>query len=145
MEIILIFLIILSGLLGGYTMNFQKTTLLVGKKLAPDNEFLPRGMQDAITPESQNIRNILFPISILAVLIIGFFITKWYFAILITLGTSIVVTPICQQFMPKPESKHYLDAIKKGLTKKLELYKRKNDTERIYAATSVLEDLNKLK
>jgi CTP:phosphocholine cytidylyltransferase-like protein len=47
--------------------------------------------------------------------------------------------------MPKPESKHYLDAIKKGLTKKLELYKRKNDTERIYAATSVLEDLNKLK
>lgn len=145
MLIILLFLILITGFMGAYTVNFQKATLSIGKKLAPENEFLPRGMQDAITPESQNIRNVLFPILVSAIFIVALFVTKWYLALLIVTGTFFVVTPIFQQFMPKPESEYFLKIIEKELIKKLELYKAKNDQNRLEAANFVIEKINKLK
>jgi hypothetical protein len=60
------------------------------------NPFLPNGMQDAITSRSQNTRNILFAMLIFTVLVVGFFIIKWYMAILIAAGTVFIITPILQ-------------------------------------------------
>ena len=45
-----------SALLTAFTTAYQSATLYWGKRLAPDNEALPRGMQDAITPRAQAIR-----------------------------------------------------------------------------------------
>ena len=141
---LLFLLVIATGLLGAYTMNFQKTTLSLGKMLAPDNEFLPNGLQDAITPRCQTIRNLLFPVLLLAIVPVGLFVMQWYYAILIALLAFGVVTPLCQQVVPRPESQHYLNSIKKALAKRVEVYKKANDATRGFAATSVLRDLEKI-
>ncbi len=60
----------------GYTMAFQQATLFWGKSLAPSDELLPTGMQNAITPKIQTIRNFLTPVFLLAALVGGIIFVK---------------------------------------------------------------------
>lgn len=141
---ILIFLIITTSILAAYALNFQDTTLSIGKKLAPNNEYLPRGFQDAITPEMQNFRNITWHLGIFFVFILSFFVTEWYLAVLIGLGTFFILVPLLIRFMPKPESKHYLQIIDSNLQKKLKFYQSKGDKERMEAMKMIIQRFKKI-
>ena len=67
--------------LAAYTFAFQGATLHWGKRLAPDNEALPTGLQDAITPPGQTQRNILSMLLLTTTFAFGFFVFPWYGAI----------------------------------------------------------------
>lgn len=134
---ILILLIILTGILGAYTQNFQKTTLALGKKLAPDNPSLPTGFQDAITPKAQTLRNIVFFILILGILVYGLVFYKWYLAIAFTIS-AFLLTVILMIVLPRPESDFYIRKIKQDLLKRKSQYKKTGDADREIAIDEVL-------
>ena len=91
---ILVILILVAGILGAYTMKFQQATLNLGKELAPGNPSLTTGFQDAITPKIQSLRQIIWPILILAIFIYGTIFYKWYWGLGFAASTFLIVIPI---------------------------------------------------
>lgn len=140
---IFLLLSIFTSILGAYTMRFQEATLLIGKKLSDDNLMLLTGLQDAITPRLQTIRNILFPILIIIIFVISLTITKWYFAVSIIILIFIILVFI-KLAMPKPDSLYFVKIVKNNLAKRLQNYKAKNNLSKIEAIGFIFEKLNKL-
>jgi hypothetical protein len=141
---ILIVLILASGLLGAYTMNFQQTTLTLGKRLLSDNPFLPTGFQDSITPKVQTARNIIWPILIGVVFVYGLIFYKWYWGIGFAVLTFIIVIPILKLILPRSGSDFYKERIKRDLLKRLAQYKKAGDDDREEAMTEILTRFDKL-
>ncbi len=142
--IILVSLILVTGLLGAYTMNFQKTTLILGKKLAPDNPLLPAGFQDALTPKLQTVRNVTYFMLVLVVLIYSLIYYKWYYAAGFAGLTFFVMTPILKIALPKPGSDFYEQMIKKDLLKRQAQYSEAGNIEKESAITEILGRWNEL-
>jgi membrane protein insertase Oxa1/YidC/SpoIIIJ len=140
----LIALIILTGILGAYAMNFQKTTLILGKRLAPDNPLLRTGFQDAITPKIQTARNIIWPILDIVIFVYGLVFYKWYWGIGFAALTFIIVIPIFRIILPKAGSNIYKNKIEKELTKRLAQYKKCGDEQRETAMSEVINRFNNL-
>lgn len=135
--LILILLITVTGFLGAYTINFQETTLALGKKLVPEN-LTVTGIQDAITPKSQTVRNILHLVLLLSIFIYGLFFYKWYVAITFVIVTFFLIIPILKKILPKPSSDFYERQIKKDLLKRQAKYKEINDISRELAIAAIL-------
>jgi len=142
--LILALLILVVGLLGAYTMNFQKTTLALGKKLASDNPLLPTGFQDAITPKMQTARNIIYPILILAVFVYGIIFFKWYWGIGFAVLTFFIVIPILKLILPRAGSDFYKEKIKKALLKRQAQYRKAGDIDKETAVNEILSRFDKL-
>ena len=140
----LIVLICITALFGAYTINFQRTTLSVGKKLTPDNVLLPTGMQDAITPSGQTTRNLVLPLLILVIFIYSLIFFRWYLAFVFAILTFFVITPIFKAFMPKPESNFYLRKIRRNLGRRQETYKTNNDVLRAAMITGIITKCDSL-
>ena len=137
----LFLLVLLTTALGAYTLLFQEATFNIGRRLSPLKDL---SLQDAITPKSQTIRNLLFP----AMLISLFCLTAAIYGWLVAIGTVafcfLGLIPATKLFLPKPTDIHYVTTIITDLEKRLNEFQRKGDTERQVAANSVLEMLRSM-
>ena len=123
------------GILGAYTSAYQDTALSLGKQLVKEDPLLPTGLQDAITPASQNLRNVAFIISLMALLIYGLIVYKWYIAILLPISTLMVIMPFLKViFIPRPNTTFYKNRIKFDLEKRMKRYEYKGDKRRARTA-----------
>lgn len=131
--------ILCSAIFAAYTMAYQKATLFWGKKIAADNELLPAGLQDAITPKWQTIRNLVLFILFLVSSVAGIIIIRWYMglvgpAVLLLLGGF-----ISGAMRLKPDSRFFKDRITKDLNRRLMTYRRRSDEQRIVATEEVIK------
>lgn len=130
-----------TAFLIAYTMKWQGATLYWGKALAPNNELLPRGMQDAITPPAQTSRNILTVIMPLVLFMVGFVFFRWHVPVL-TLLCTFLGSGIVGVALPKSESLYFCDRIRAQLVKRLHRYRQAGDLERFDAMQEVLNDFD---
>jgi len=135
--------VILAALVIGYTMAFQRATLLWGKLLAPCNLLLPRGMQDAITPQIQTLRNILMPVLLLVALVTGVILLPWYIGVLGMLATF-VLGGISRNFFPEPDSKFFHSRFLRSLEHRKHQFQLRGDSARLEAIGSLIERLKTL-
>jgi hypothetical protein len=142
---ILIVLVLGTGLLIAYTMKFQRAKLAYGKKIAPKDPLLQTGLQDAITPKVQTIRNILSGVLLLIILIYGVIFYVWYLGVVFALATFFIVSPILGQFLPKDDSDFYKQRIRKDLVKRQAKYRQAGDTIRETAIANIVRSLDKEK
>lgn len=90
--IIVVFAVIISGFTG-YTMVIQGTTLAIGRLLVSKSGSIPgTGVQDAITPNRQSIRNIAVMILFLLLFILSTYAYAWYHALWIIVVTFFAST-----------------------------------------------------
>lgn len=153
MLIIFTALIIITCLHGAYTMSFQDTSLLISKRLSPfmENSFLgspiARNIQNAITPKRQNINNQIFFFLFSISIALTAFIFEWYFCFFTIIGILSVVTPLKGLF-PRLRAKHFIAIIKKDMLKRLEVYRKSSDSEKIELMTFLLgkfdEEIDKM-
>lgn len=134
-------LIFLISVFNAFSMRFQEATLYWGKKLVPNSELLPHGMQNSITPSFQNFRNIFLTISIIGIMVLGFIFLEWYIA-LISGPITFILGGFLSKLLPKPESKYYHSKIHKVLNKKKNNFIKKNDSMKLYAVENVIKMFN---
>jgi magnesium-transporting ATPase (P-type) len=129
--------------IGPYRSKMQVTTLLAGKRIAPEgmDADAPRGLQDAITPKLQDTFNIILPISYVIILILGS-IRIWYLGIVL-LVAAFAFEAIIQRFYPQ-DLNTYLRAIIGAMINKMADYKKTGDEMRADAAAEILEELDNL-
>ena len=137
----MVLLIIFTSLLGAYTLNFQKATLAWGREISKSG-LLPSGLQDAITPKSQTLRNIILFLLIAAVIVCGFVLYPWYFAILCIVSTFIL-TGILMAVLPKANSDYFYRKIRQDLLKRQFKFEKIGDFERESAICDILSKLEK--
>ena len=90
--IIVIFAIILSALTG-YTMVIQGTFLALGRLLVYKSTLIKgTGVQDAITPKMQNVRNIMAMILFVPLFILTTYTYAWYHALWVIIATFLAST-----------------------------------------------------
>ena len=136
-------LVLSSGILWAYTSNFQRTTLYLGKKLAQDNPHLPTGMQDAITPEAQNWRNIISFLLLAGIFVYGIVFYRWYWSFGFILLIP-AVSGITKMLIPKAGSDYYKQKIKQDLLKRRAKYANTGDAERKEAIGHILKQFDGL-
>ena len=132
------------ALFGSYTMMLQRATLYWGRKLVSENGEPSTGLQNALTPNSQNYRNILAPILLISTAIIGIIIFDLITGILGMIAT-IILSAFCGRLFPKKESEYYYNKMLKILDKKKELAKKHDEDYKVLAAEEVLTLLNSIK
>lgn len=119
-------------------MAFQKSTLFWGKKIAPDNEYLPTGLQDAITPRWQTLRNLLMPILILGSSVAGIFLIKWYMGVIGPIVLFIIAN-FLSVTLPKCDSRFFKDRIIRDLNRRLIFYRSRSNEPRIFPIEEVIQ------
>lgn len=134
----------LTAVLGSYAMQFYAATLYWGKRLEPDNPFLPRGMQNAITPPSQTNRLIIVFSLFIVTAILGYVHSGWLTLFMSVFGCFFSMSMIGTLFMPKADSVYFRDRIRKDLERRLHEFRRTGDHTRATAMSEVIEDWNDL-
>ena len=128
----------------GYTMRFQGATLYWGKALAPDNPLLPRGMQDAITPRSQTVRNIILMPSGIVLAVAGFFWFQWYI-VLGAIFVALIGSGFVSVLLPRPESGHFWNVLLGNLHTRRLRFEGSRDFERFEAINDLAAKLEALR
>lgn len=142
---------IASGVVMGSNQAMQRVTLLLGKYLVRDNELAPeRGLQDAITPRSQNWSNNILMASF-ALFFAGFFLFAWYLPLVALLG-MFVAAAVYGAITAEGKKKFllpYVGVIIGDLARRSADYSKAGDNERSQAAkdvaamvTDAIEELN---
>ena len=131
-----------STVLFAYTMKFQQATLYWGKRIAPYNELLPAGLQDAITPKSQTNRNIISVFLLIIAAVAGFFIFRWYVGIIGPVIVLFLGAFILGAMRLKPSSSFFKNRILNDLTRRLNEAKTIGDAERTIALEEVIRRMN---
>lgn len=136
-------LVVTTGILASYTARFQATTLWAGKKLAGKqlSEQMPRGFQDAITPKSQDKRNMITPVSYVVIIVLGC-IQAWYVGIVAIIG-ALFVGAIADRFIPD-KLEYYLLRVAWALDNREADYRKKNDMMRADAAHHMADSVKGL-
>lgn len=143
---ILIVLILCTGILGAYTLNFQRAIIALAKKLASKDPEQPKGVQDAIEaihPKIQTICITIFIILFVAALVICFVFYQWYlnilFAGLTLVWAAILVTVLpLIRVLPRPESEFYKQKIKQDLLRRQSRYKKAGKVDKELAVEELL-------
>ena len=90
--VIVAYAVLLSALTG-YTMVIQGTALALGRLLVSESAFVRgTGVQDAITPKIQTIRNIAAMILFVPLFILTTYAYAWYHALWVIIATFIAST-----------------------------------------------------
>ena len=139
----LIIIVLIVSLFNAFSMRFQAATLFWGKKLQPDNELLPRGMQNAITPSFQNIRNLFIPISVIVIIVLGFIFFEWYVA-LSSGAVTFILGGLISNMLPKPESNYYYRKIHKVLLKKKNKFIKIDNDLKLEAVEKIISLLDQI-
>jgi len=129
------------ALLWAYTRGMQEATLFWGSRLGEDNPLLPRtGMQDAITPPVQNVRNIVALSSLLAIPAVGVWQLGWVAGLVGTIA-MLAASAVIRSFLPKPQSLYFSQVIIRGLSRRRDLFAGASDEHGVQAADAVLTRL----
>jgi len=142
--VIYLALCIISACLSAYTQAFQGATLYWGKLLAPTNPLLPRGMQDAITPASQNVRNITSWLMHLGLLIGGFFYFRWYFVLGVFVLALLLSFFIYILIIPASNSSYFLQRILSSLKRRKARYLSADDRVRVFVLEDIIDRLTRM-
>lgn len=113
-----------------------------GKRLGECNDLLPgSGMQNAITPPAQTIRNYLMFASLLALPIVGVYELGWAIGLGGLLAT-VVLSGFIGVAMPKTDSSFFFATILRSLVNRRAKFARASDEIRVDAIDMLLERLN---
>jgi hypothetical protein len=140
--ILMIFLGSLAAIYLRYQIQRSQACLYWGVKIAPQ-DFLatnPTGLQDAISPAAWTLPFYAALAATLGVTIFSFWDLGW--SGLAVLAASLLTSSIYGVLaLPKPESRHFLDAILRHLANRAADYKKQGDSERFNAAFALHQRL----
>jgi len=145
MFILILLLSIILAILIAYTMNMQGTTLALGRLLVSKSVQDPGlGVQDAITPKSQTVRNI----TLISLLVIVFGLTTysyaWYhglWVLVAALIASYILTPIMGLRAGSPR---LVAAILRNMKRRHQNFLMADDTLRAHAIGDLIDRLEQL-
>jgi hypothetical protein len=142
---VILFLSLIAALLIAYTMAMQKTTHAIGRLLMNKAADEPgAGVQDAITPKSQTLRNLLMFMFILVVFSLTTYQYAWYhgvWVVLVCFFGSPLLSIICGL---RPGSPHLVASIAKDMDRRRQAYLNSNDTLRAEVIGELISKLNQL-
>jgi len=125
--IIVIFAIILSALTG-YTMVIQGTTLTLGRLLVYNSTLIKgTGVQDAVTPKMQNVRNIIVMILFVPLFILTTYTYAWYHALWVIIATFLASTAFPIILGMRAGSNRIVSIIVRDMKKRKEAYNKSGD------------------
>lgn len=131
-------------LFSAYTINMQRTTRELGRKLV--NADSGAGIQDAITPKWQTQNNIIMFALLGLYAFVCFYIFTWYFAIAAWLATFFLAIPLASRvLMPRPMSRHFLDKVQKDLKRRGAEFQAAGDSIRESAIEETLKLLSEFR
>ena len=159
---IYIVVVLAVAVLGAYTQQFQSATHYWGRRMAGEKSIEAeleeagegeegayqkgavigrsisnRGFQDAITPQIQNIRNILFIVGEVAVPIIGFLYQKWYVAIVGFIAVFFLAI-VLKKLFPHPDSDFFKRRILSSLRSRAASYQNRGNGLKAEAANHMV-------
>jgi hypothetical protein len=145
MFIVILLLSLILAFLIAYTMNMQGTTLALGRLLVSKSvQDAGTGVQDAITPKSQTVRNI----GLLALLVIVFGLTTyayaWYHGLWVLVASflaSYILTPIIGI---KAGSPRLVAAIASDMKRRHQNFLSASDTVQAQAIEELIDRLEQL-
>jgi hypothetical protein len=116
----------------------QGASLAEARGYAMGASLTNRGLQDAITPKAQIIRNIFFALGLLAMIVIGIAMYRWYWGIAGFLGT-VFATGLLKSFFPAPDSQFFRDILLNDMKRKQMSYTAKGDPLRAHACSDLIQ------
>ena len=145
MFFLILLLSLITALLIAYTMAMQKTTHGIGRLLMNKSVDVPgAGVQDAITPKSQTMRNLLMFILILVVFALTTYQYAWYHGVWVVLVCFFGSPLLSIIFGLRPGSPRLVASIAKDMNKRRQTYLNSNDTLRAEVIGVLISKLNQL-
>ena len=145
MFFLILLLSLITALLIAYTMAMQKTTHGIGRLLMNKSVDVPgAGVQDAITPKSQTMRNLLMFILILVVFALTTYQYAWYHGVWVVLVCFFGSPLLSIIFGLRPGSPRLVASIDKDMNKRRQTYLNSNDTLRAEVIGVLISKLNQL-
>lgn len=157
-----IIIVLAVAVLGTYTLKFQDATHYWGRRMAGETSveaelakagegdegayqkgvalgrsIFNRSFQDAITPQVQNVRNVLFMVSVVAIPIIGFIYQEWYVAILGFIAVWFLVI-ILKKMLPHPGSDFFKRRILSSVSSRTARHERSGNALKAEAGNYML-------
>lgn len=131
---------LLTAVLSAYTRAFQGATLYWGQELS-DGSSGPTGLQGALTPQSQNFRNIAVIVLLVGLVTGGFAYFPWYVAIATIVLTVFASAAIQVFLMPAPNGPFFAGSLLRMLARRRAAFVRNGDELRRDAVDFVLDRL----
>lgn len=142
--LIIVFAIFLSALTG-YTMVIQGTTLALGRLLVPGSTSIQGpGVQDAITPKVQTIRNIVVMILFIPLFILTTSTYAWYHALWVILATFLSSTALPIIIGMRAGSDRIVSIILSDMEKRRKVYMESGDELRSNAINDLIDRIKKI-
>lgn len=142
--VIVIFALILS-LLTGYTMVIQGTTLALGRLLVYESNLVHgTGLQDAITPKTQTIRNIGAIIMFVILFILITYSYAWYHALWVLIVTFLASTAFPIILGMRAGSHRIVSIIVKDMKKRKKSYAESGDDLGSNAIGDLIDRIEKI-
>lgn len=142
--IILVFAVLLSALTG-YTMVIQGTTLALGRLLVSESASIQgTGVQDAITPKMQTIRNIAAMILFVPLFIITTYTYAWYHAIWVIIATFFASTAFPIILGMRAGSRRIVSIILSDMEKRRKAYLESGDELRSNAINDLIKRIEEI-
>ena len=136
--ILVVFAVLLS-VFTGYTMVIQGTTLALGRLLVSESAFFRgTGVQDAITPKMQTIRNIAVMILFVPLFILTTYIYAWYHALWVIMVTFFASTAFPIIFGMRAGSVRTVSIILSDMEKRRKAYLESDDELRSNAISDLI-------
>lgn len=143
-RVIAVFALILS-LLTGYTMVIQGTTLALGRLLVYESNLVHgTGVQDAITPKAQTIRNIGVIIMFVILFILITYSYAWYHALWVLIVTFLASTAFPIILGMRAGSHRIVSIIVKDMKKRKKSYAESGDDLRSNAIGDLIDHIERI-
>lgn len=142
--IIVIFAIILSALTG-YTMVIQGTSLALGRLLVYESTLIQgSGVQDAITPKMQNVRNIIVMTFYVPLFILTTYTYAWYHALWVIVATFLASTAFPIILGMRTGSPRLVSIIIRDMKKRKKAFSKSGDELRLNAISDLIDRIEKI-
>jgi hypothetical protein len=142
--IILAFALLLSTLTG-YTMVIQGTTLALGRLLVSKSSFIRgTGVQDAITPKMQTIRNVAAMILFVPLFILTTYTYAWYHALWVIILTFFASTAFPIILGMRAGSVRIVSIILSDMEKRRKAYLKSGDELRSNAISDLINGIKEI-
>jgi hypothetical protein len=142
--LIVIFALILS-ILTGYTMAIQGTTIALGRLLVYGSSLVRgTGLQDAITPKMQSVRNIAVIILFLVLFAFVTYTYAWYHAIWVLVVTFLASTVFPIILGMRAGSQRIVSIIITDMKRRKNAYIKSGDELRSNAISDLIDRLEKI-
>jgi hypothetical protein len=126
-------------------MAMQGTTQLLGRLLVGQRlSGVGTGVQDAITPKAQTMRNIVLFILVIVVFGLTTYVYAWYHGLWVVLACFICSSLFSPLFGLRHGSPRLVAAIAKNMQHRRQSYLDSGDTFRAQALGKLIEKLNQL-